>query len=831
MIKLLSGHSLTAKDRFRAEKFALNLAERDSTATITIGPEAPAVAVGDWIQDEDEPGAGIVWRVKSIDEGVETETRTLNCEHVVTALKDRIIFGDIQPSTIAGKGKTSCTAEQAARYVLSHSGEWVLGTFGFSKSAPYNFNSDDLFEALETVSSSLMSAWWSYDFSVFPFRLNITPQETAAGCEMRMSRNIRTLKKSIDRSRMYTRFYPIGKNNMHLGGTGYLSRNENLYGIISRVETDTSLDTQAKLQARAEERLNNHAEPLVTVTISGMDLSAATGEPLDKLTLGKVCRVPLPEYGTTIQERIIKLSWADKVRDPESVTVTMANQKEDVANIINNIKKSAKKSSKNHAKQSEADHAWMVDTDEHIGLVAEAVAGEGASSDWSRVSSIMVDGQGIHQRVQKAEGQIVTAYTLIDANENRILLEAQKRETEDGKLSGRITVEADRITQEVTERKNGQDALSARITVEKNRITQEVTDRTNADATLSGRITVEAERITAEVTRATTAEGTLDGKITVEAGKITQIVSAVGKDGSVTAASIVLAINESSGESEAKIDAQKVYIGNEKSTTVISGKCSLSDVTASYISGKIATVASLTTQAVSGTDLSFNNCYAGTFKFRVSSGSGYAYTDFKDLFVTSLSLTQSGDTYTLSSFNANATETVIGTFSRATSLSGVWGGVAGRFKVTASPQGNEIYTDLSTQGHWGYAASEDPKKYYGGISATINGGVTSHTTGAEFVVDATDIYNEGHDSVVLAEIDLNGSSAATSPTKPTTALNKTPSTISGYKWIQLSDGTWKNLGAFSIATNAGHFTTSALYYLAGGTYHKVNANTLVYSDL
>lgn len=50
-------------------------------------------------------------------------------------------------------------------------------------------------------------------------------------------------------------------------------------------------------------------------------------------------------------------------------------------------------------------------------------------------------------------------------------------------------------------------------------------------------------KITAEVTDRRKADNVLSGKITVEAGRIEQIVSSVGKNGQVTAASIVAAIN------------------------------------------------------------------------------------------------------------------------------------------------------------------------------------------------------------------------------------------------------------------------------------------------
>lgn len=93
--------------------------------------------------------------------------------------------------------------------------------------------------------------------------------------------------------------------------------------------------------------------------------------------------------------------------------------------------------------------------------------------------------------------------------------------------------------------------------------------------------------------------------------------------------------------------------------------------------------------------------------------------------------------------------------------------------------------------------------------------------------------SSGHDSVIGDEIDLNGNSSNTSQTKPTTSLSKTPSTISGYIWFELSNGTWKNLRSFSISTgaiNVKSFSSSAdgLYYRAGGSYYLLSNNTLYY---
>ena len=421
MIALLNGHSLTKKERFIPESMSLNLAERASTATLTVGPGAPEIAVGDWLQDETEPGAGIVWRVKSVDTQQETKTRTIQLEHLINSLRDQLMFGEVKPQDMGGTA-AGCTARQAVEYILARQSDWQLGSFDYSVSNPYNFNGDDLFNALETVSSSLDGCWWSYDFSSYPFTINITHRASTVSTELRMSRNIQTARISIDRSRMYTRIYPIGKNNLHIDGN-YISRNEEIYGIISKTETDQSKATKAELYRWAEERLANHCEPTVTVTVSALDLSDATGESLDHIVLGALCRLPLPGYEVIIEEIVSKISYPDKLAEPDRATVTMANIPEDVASIINNLIKSGGGGGRAAAKNAEEDHAWFVDTTDHVAMIAEGIAGEGAAEDWSRVAELLVDGDGIHQRVQQAQADIVDAYSLIDQTTTAIRIE------------------------------------------------------------------------------------------------------------------------------------------------------------------------------------------------------------------------------------------------------------------------------------------------------------------------------------------------------------------------------------------------------------------------
>ena len=526
---LLNGHSLTPARKIPLETMSLELKERDSSATITPA-DMTGIQVNSWVKDEGEPGDGIVWRVRSIQETFATNTPKVQLEHVINTLKDTVLFGEIKPADITGNPKaTTCTAEQAVRFILRKQNDWVLGSFGYAVSNPYKFDGDSLFDALETVSSSLSGAWWSYDFSVYPFRLNINMASNREESELRAGRNLRSISRTVDKNGMYTRFYPIGKDDLHIDGD-FMDMHTDLYGVVAKVESDSNIDDKAELRRWATERLAIHAQPSVTIDVEGLELADATGVSLDRLTLGAYCRVPLPEYNTTISERIVSLSYQDKVQSPEVVKITLANNQEDVTKIIADAIKKSGRGGRASARQAKEDHAWFEDTNNHVAMCAEGIVGVDAQGNpnWARLSQIIVNENGIEATVRGVQNGLEIANTKITQNENAITLEARRAQTQEGYLSSRITVEADRITTEVSQRKSGQDALTSRITQTATEIRAEVVD----------------------------SESRMTSRITQNSNKISLVVD---DNNNLKTASIVAGINDQAG-SYVKISADKINL-------------------------------------------------------------------------------------------------------------------------------------------------------------------------------------------------------------------------------------------------------------------------------
>ena len=553
---LLSGHSLTPDRKVPLESLSLSLKERESEARM-VPADMSGINLQSWFRDETNPGAGIVWRVRSIQTAYAIATPTVTLEHIINTLRDRILFGEVNAETISGN--RTCTGEEAARYILDRQGDWRLGTFGFNVSSPYDFSGDTLYAALERVTQTCDDAMWTFDMSSYPFTLNIIPKPSGIGSEMRLNRNITAITRTIDRSSMYTRFYPIGKDDLHISEE-YISRNDGTYGVISKVEVDTTLESEDELRAWANERLRKHADPEVTVEVEGLELADATGESLDRIRLGRICRIPMPEFGTTIEERVTELNYQDKVHQPEVVTVKLSNQAEDVTHdlldvISEAIKEGAGPSGSGRAggggrggaSQSKKDHAWFEDTDEHVAMCAEGIIGVDANGEpnWVRLSQIVVDGQGIHQSVEEIQNGNVIRDAKIEVNEHN-------------------------IAQEVNDRSQMGQVLQAKITVEADRITQEVTRASLAEGIMKSQIKQTADAITAEVARANMAEGVLSSRISVNAQGIEMKVNKNG---------VISAINQTA-----------------ESVTIQASKINLSGyVTASQLDATNATISSLRT--------------------------------------------------------------------------------------------------------------------------------------------------------------------------------------------------------------------------------------------
>lgn len=264
----------------------------------------------------------------------------------------------------------------------------------------------------------------------------------------------------------------------------------------------------------------------------------------------------------------------------------------------------------------------------------------------------------------------------------------------------------------------------------------------SADSSIYSKISQTKSTIETEIH---STESSLRSSIKQEADRISLVVEGTGANAKVKKAAIVAAVKDSNGylESTIKIDADKVYIGSEKSTTVIAGKCTLDDVTADYIGGKIATLSTL--NGIAGS-FSGNVSCSGLLAGQVYVGSGSGYRNISNP-VMSVVLTGPVDNvYTLTSTKSDGTYSSY-PFSRATSLSGSWSGR--NYTVTADPQGNTktgiVYNGLVPTGTVS-KNGKNVKKTFIVYSDDGNGDADSIIMQHEVSIDASSVYTDGWDA-------------------------------------------------------------------------------------
>jgi len=342
---LLSGHTMVPAGVLRPQSFQLTLrADGLSGGSMVLDEENPAVSIGDWVQVWAPNGEMCVMYAKNVRRDYITNLRTVALEHTFGLLAGMTVFGEVTAATMAGSASAeTCTVYQAITYLLGQQTEtlWAMAAADcdFNDAQGWKFTNSDIYSDLNSLTDAIMNCQWEFDQTSLPWALKLKQYPTTASMEMRRNRNLETLQITQDRSGMYTRVYPTGKNNLNISSVNssvpYLDQNTATYGVIANVITDSTIGSAALLKAWAQKQLANNCKPRYTVSISGYELSRSTGEDLDRLRIGRVCRVPLPEYGETVNERLTELSWKDCITQNTAVTCTLANELKTVTGVLN----------------------------------------------------------------------------------------------------------------------------------------------------------------------------------------------------------------------------------------------------------------------------------------------------------------------------------------------------------------------------------------------------------------------------------------------------------------------------------------------------------------
>ena len=285
-----------------------------SDATIDGARELCQASVGDLVRVDTGDGSPEVYRVQEAEE-TEPGRVTLYMQHALCTLADAII---------PGKSTKQGSASELLAELLGAQNDvwWALGTVEVPEDRKLKWECDytNVLQGLCDLLDELSGYALGFDMTSKPFTLSVLALSDEDGCECRLNRNIQSLTVTEDRSELCTRLYPTN------GGAPIDADTIGEYGVISRSLSVEKGLTAEEIHAEAQRMFDAHKHPAVTVTIDAHDLSAITGEDMDSLVPGRVCRVCLPDRGRTIRQRIISRAYADLLGEPGRVTLTLSTE-------------------------------------------------------------------------------------------------------------------------------------------------------------------------------------------------------------------------------------------------------------------------------------------------------------------------------------------------------------------------------------------------------------------------------------------------------------------------------------------------------------------------
>lgn len=295
------------------------------TATATLPPQDADLRLRDWVELFNADGSAGIFRISSMDDDVGNSTRVGFRHGICVLADDTVKLGDAEiEDTVGGFLQRFWKATG----VNNAPAFWTLGVLAQTPKVKYQPQNHSLLQAVQIVLKKAKNYAFDFDQSTFPWTLNLVRLADDNPCEGRFRRNVDGVKMSIDDEGLYTRVYLDNSDKYTEADT------VDAWGVISTTLTVPDNATSASIQAYVADYLEAHKEPAVSIEVSGADLSAITGEDLDALRLGRMCRACLPDYNTTISERIIRLEIPDVYGDPLGVHISMVNKAEETADLL-----------------------------------------------------------------------------------------------------------------------------------------------------------------------------------------------------------------------------------------------------------------------------------------------------------------------------------------------------------------------------------------------------------------------------------------------------------------------------------------------------------------
>lgn len=307
--------------RLHPEKLSVKINQTPlSTASMTLPEGEPTISIRQWMELYGPHGSLGKFRVSQVKTNY-GDSQVISLEHGIATLGDYLTAAD---TTLTG------TPYEIMGTLLGYQSLWTRGTIPNTGSYTITVDRSNVLSAVLDLLKQMNGYVLTYDFSAWT--VGIALMETMPSCECRMRRNAETVRISIDDNDLCTRVYATGLTG------GYMDADTiGTWGIIAKSLGTDENALPADVQAYATAYLAEYKNPRVNIEISALELSAETGEAIDAFEIGGLCRVALPDWDYTTNQRIVTISYNDILGDPQDVKLSLSTVPRDLSRTLATI--------------------------------------------------------------------------------------------------------------------------------------------------------------------------------------------------------------------------------------------------------------------------------------------------------------------------------------------------------------------------------------------------------------------------------------------------------------------------------------------------------------
>lgn len=244
-------------------------------------------------------------------------------EHAICEVGDWLVRADIE--------QTQTTLAAALTQIFAYYGgsRWQLGTVSASGNVILSANYSNLLQTMNSMIAQVHGAFMSFDFTTTPWTINVGTMDSTVNAEGRLGRNLQSVQIRKDDSQLCTRVWLEG-----LTGGKMDADTIGIYGVIERKLPGRDY-TAAQAATVATAYLTRHKRPVFSIQISGKDFSTATGETLDRVAIGKMYRLAIPEDSIVAEYNVVEIQWPDCIRAPETAQITLSEPESTLVDFVN----------------------------------------------------------------------------------------------------------------------------------------------------------------------------------------------------------------------------------------------------------------------------------------------------------------------------------------------------------------------------------------------------------------------------------------------------------------------------------------------------------------